>query len=114
MTATGSFRPALLLALWVLPACTTWEPQLVPVAVVVEAAQPGRIRVISHGQPLILSHPSIRGDSLVGASPTGDETVALADVTAVWVHRTNPVAALVGIPLTLGIGIMALFAAYPY
>ncbi len=111
MTATGSFRSALVFTLWVIPACSTWEFQRVPVAVVLEAEQPARIRVTAAARSVTLSQPTIRGDSLVGTSSTGAATVALADVTGVWVRRSSPVAALVLVPLVLAISLGALFAA---
>ena len=116
MTATGSFCSALVLVLtlWALPACSSWELQRVPIAVVLEAEQPARIRVAAAARSVTLSQPSIRGDSLVGTSSTGAATVALADVTGVWVRRSSPVAALVLVPLVLGISLVAaLIAASP-
>lgn len=42
------------------------------------------------GAKIVLSHPSIIGDSLVGERAGASSAVAVADVSSVAIHRTSP------------------------
>lgn len=83
--------PALVLGALCLNGCTSWRVQSVPVARLIEAEAPGRIRVDhANGTRMILDWPAVVGDSI--RSP--GVRVALSDVTAYAVRRVDPVKVL--------------------
>lgn len=95
----------------VLSGCGSWEPQLVPVSVVLDAAHPTRIKVATERDLIELSDPRIQGDTLTGLDRQRRAGVPVSSVNRVWVRRANPVPLLIGIPIGITVGLVALVAA---
>lgn len=108
-----------------LQACTTWKPEsLSPRHVIVEQA-PKRVRATKHdGARVVVTRPSIVGDSILGAvvvcgrfgsracQSTVRPLISLDDVRLVEVRRPDAVrsvlAVIIGVPAL--IGVLALIA----
>jgi hypothetical protein len=85
-------RPALALVAIAASACTSWRPQTAPAPEVVSAQGSGTIRVTRHDQStIVLWHPQVVGDSIVGqaGSPPRHVAVATADVERIDVRRVS-------------------------
>ena len=100
-----------LLAAVLAQGCVRWEPELVPVAVVLEAEQPRLITVATGDRTTALHDPRIQGDRLIGMTPRGTAAVPLADGSRVWVRRSNPTSTLITIPWLVVVGLGTLTAA---
>lgn len=98
------FFAAPLLALVLgMSACTSWRAQTAPAPEVVSAHADDAVRLRRHdGSVVVLTHPQVAGDSIVGelGDPPRRVAVATADVERVDVRGLN--AARTG-GLTLGI-----------
>ena len=69
---------------WTTVECTSWRVQTVAPAAVITQQQPTKVRVSRAGQgKLVLDHPMIVGDSIVGRQGA----MAVADATAVEVRK---------------------------
>lgn len=92
--------------------CTSWQTQSVPPEQVV-ARKPEQVRLrLGNGSTLLLAHPAISSDSLVGSVPSSDPKkigqalgVPLADVKSIEVQQIS--AGKTGL-LIAGLGITAL------
>jgi hypothetical protein len=87
-----STLPLLLAAL--AAGCTTWRPQTAPAPQVVAAQSDGSVRVLRRDQStLVLRHPQVVGDSIVGdaGDPPRRVAVATADVQRLEVRRVSAV-----------------------
>ncbi|HET6797104.1 MAG TPA: hypothetical protein VFH40_08085 [Gemmatimonadales bacterium] len=95
--------------------CTSWQTQSVPPEQVV-ARKPEQVRLrLGNGSTLLLAHPAISSDSLVGSVPSSDPKkigqalgVPLADVKSIEVQQIS--AGKTGL-LIAGLGITALAVA---
>lgn len=75
-----------------LSACTSWRPQTAPAPEVVAAHGEGAVRIVRHDQSvLVLRHPQVVGDSIVGEAgdPPRRVSVATADVQRVEVRKVS-------------------------
>lgn len=78
-------------ALLVLPACTTWRVQSVPVAQLIAERMPNQVRLDRvAGSRLELTWPRVVGDSIRGRQGA----IAIADVTGVAIRRFDPLKSL--------------------
>ena len=73
-------------------ACSTWRPQTAPAPQAIQANASGTVRVTRKDQSmLVLRHPSVVGDSIVGdaGDPPRRTSVALADVERVDARKVS-------------------------
>ena len=104
-------RTLLLVGALLVQGCARWEPQLVPVAVVLEAEQPRLIKVAAGDRTIAFHEPRIEGDRLIGVTRSGASAMPVAEVSRVWVRRSNPALTLVAIPGFVMAGLVGLMAA---
>jgi len=86
------FRAAPFAALLAATACTSWRPQTAPAPQVVTANANGTVRVTRHDQSvLVLRHPQVVGDSIVGdaGDPARHAAVAMADVDRIDARKVS-------------------------
>jgi hypothetical protein len=104
------FAPLFLVA----GACTQWKVQRLSPADLVSQEQPDRIQVtrrtaLSETTKVVLYHPAVLGDTLVGVMQRGmrEDTLAIpvADVVTVAVRRFDS-----GKTILLGVGVVGLIA----
>jgi hypothetical protein len=77
-------------------ACMSWKTQSVAPDQVV-AKNPAQVRAtLANGSRIVIAHPTIIGDSLIGSAPGSDpkratprRAVSLSDVQSMQVHRVN-------------------------
>ena len=60
---------------------------------------------------MALHDPRISGDSLIGVTQRGTSAVPVAEVSRVWVRRSNPALTLIAAPWSVAIGLGLLMAA---
>jgi hypothetical protein len=86
------FRAVPFAALLATAACTSWRPQTAPAPQVVSGNANGTVRVIRRDQSvLVLHHPQVVGDSIVGdaGDPSRRAAVALADVERIDARKVS-------------------------
>jgi CubicO group peptidase (beta-lactamase class C family) len=86
------FRAAPLALLFATAACTSWRPQTAPAPQVVTANANGTVRVTRHDQSvLVLRHPQVVGDSIVGdaGNPPRRAAIAMADVDRIDARKVS-------------------------
>jgi hypothetical protein len=105
-----TYRPAVvtLLVAAQLAGCTEWRPQSATPQDIV-ASGPPRIRVTrTDSMRMIVDHPSMLGDTLIGQSKGRRTAIPVDQVAAVAVRRVNGVnTALLVIGLASAVGIAA-------
>jgi hypothetical protein len=86
------FRAVPFAALLAAAACTSWHPQTAPAPQVVTANANGTVRVTRRDQSvLVLHHPQIVGDSIIGdaGDPGRRAAVAMADVARIDARKVS-------------------------
>lgn len=103
-----------------LGACASWQEQRARPQAVVEQWRPGQVRVVLRSdETVVLRHPRVVGDSLVGALPrTGaSRSVALDEILATEVRRSRvePVArtGIVTLGIVFSAGLLLAFLLSP-
>ena len=93
-------------------ACLAWHTEGVAPQVVLATQQPRALRVMrTDGRQLVLQHPVLRGDTLVGISDQQEEVrIALTDVRQV-ATRGFSAGRTVGLGVGLAAGVVGAFAA---
>lgn len=95
-----------------LTACGTWRSQWDSPRSLMERSAPSRIRVVlEDNSTVLLEHPRVAGDSLVGAAESGPRAVPLSAVNHVDVKKGSGLGAAAGVSLFLLGGVVGLFAA---
>ena len=93
-------------------ACLAWHTEGVAPQVILATQQPRALRVMrTDGRQLVLQHPVLRGDTLVGISDQQEEVrIALTDVRQV-ATRGFSAGRTVGLGVGLAAGVVGAFAA---
>lgn len=95
-----------------LSACGTWRSQWDSPRSLMERSAPSRVRVVlEDSSRVLLEHPRVVGDSLVGSAESGPRAVPMSEVNHVDVKKGSGLGAAVGVSLFLLGGVLGLFAA---
>ena len=97
------------LLLWHLAGCTTWTVQNLSPQQVIDRWHPASVRVTTADRSQFVLHkPRIAGsDSLAGFRNRVPSSVAVADVTAVAIPKTDPVSVVLIVGLLIAMAVAA-------
>jgi hypothetical protein len=95
--------------------CTSWRTQQLAPQQVISERHPDRIRVtLTDSSTLVLQHPTVSGDSIIGVTSQTQVSVAPAQVARLQVRRPNGwktfglvylvVGTIAGIGMATGVG----------
>jgi len=100
LTGLRHRRASAALLLAILGACSSWQVQPVAPAELLGRSSPSQVRVQLHdGRRVVVGHPALRSDSLVGTAAGAADAVAVTDIDSIAVRRFD-------LPRTLGLTVL--------